>query len=113
MYSKDDKLQMLKTLVEINCRNAIPFTSVCMSNRMKEISMWLSNRDTAEYLRENTESIAHLEGVDYNKTLISVSSGYVATLYHSKGYDPDKFTNINQKAITPDEFEEMHGIEPF
>lgn len=113
MYTKNEKLQMLKTLVEINCRNTIPFTSVCMSNKMKKISMWLSNRDTAEYLRENVESIAHLEGVTYKKTPITVGPGHVAILYHSEGYDADMFTDRNQDAVTPEDFEEMHGIEPF
>ena len=113
MTTKDDKYQVLNTIVSVNCRNGVPFTSVCIANRMKEISMWLSNKEVARYLRKNVYDIAFAEGVQYESTTIIVGAGHSANLYHSKNYDPNYFTDRNQKATTPEDFEDMHGIKAF
>jgi len=115
--NKDNKMVVLRAVVTGWIIAEKAFTSVELCNHMKRLGIWIRNREVAEFLRENVESIASEYGVYSDKTLISVDVknkfGATAYLYHVVGYDHTVYNGRDLKAITPEEFEAMHGISAF
>jgi hypothetical protein len=78
------------------------FTSVDIANAIKKDGMWIRNRIVAAWLRSD------FDVDDYEKTMIDVGSGRQAFLYHPDFYDSVNYTGQDQKAINPDDFQELH-----
>lgn len=83
------------------------FTSVDLANSIKKDGTWIKNRRVASWLRSN------FKADDYETTMIDVGgSNGQANLYHPDFFDEMNYDGQNQKAMTPTEFEALHGINP-
>ena len=115
--TENEKLIVLRAVVTGWLIAEKPFTSVELCNHMKRLGIWIRNRDVAEYLRSNVEEISNEFGVYVATTMIGVDASKnattAATLYHPERYDADNYMSRDLKAITPGEFEAMHGVSPF
>lgn len=112
--TKNEKIVMLRAVVSGFVTREQPFTSVEITNHMKKIAVWIPNRHVAEYLRQNALDIADEYGVDYRVSHVRVDTtkGYqTARCYHEKSFCASAYLARDIRAITPDEFEAMHGIE--
>jgi len=89
------------------------FTSVNISNHIKkEKKTWIKNSEIASWLRQNIGSLSSY----YCTTSIDVANGQGTTkanLYHPANVDPSCYTDVNLHAMTPDEFKQLHNIDPF
>ncbi len=114
MEIEKSKEVILKAVVSDMMANKVSFTSVCVANRVKTLGTWISNSVVAEYLRKNAAMNALEMGLHYSQKQIWVASNagpkMTATLHYSYMSDPDDFTARDKKAITPAQFEEMHGV---
>lgn len=112
--TKNEKIVVLRATVGAFCITCRPFTSVEVANHLKKIGIWIPNRIVAGFLQENVIDIAYEYGLEYHKTSIRVitdKSYMYAMCYHPRSFDPNNYMARDLKAITPDEFEGMHGIQ--
>jgi len=78
------------------------FTSVDISNAIKEDGEWISNRDVRDWLKSHFSS-DHMF-INYNRTSITVCNDRVAaTLYHPAYKLAEDYEPRNQHALTPSE----------
>ncbi len=87
------------------------FTSVDISNRVKESGVWVRNREVSERLSDYFST----SNVDYKKTRIDVlraedSTKVSAILYLPINSDPDEYLNTKAVAMTPDDFSLNHQV---
>lgn len=112
----NEKMVILRSVVGGFCVKGMSFTSVEIANHMKRLGVWIRNRVVAKFIRENTLNIAAEYGVDYNIAQISVDNGHncgMCNCYHVSHFHPNDYLSRDLRAITPDEFESMHGFDPF
>ncbi len=87
------------------------FTSVDIANAIKTEGTWIRNRAVASCLRNWTPPVG------YSVTKISVSQGSKqptqASVYIPNTLSISDYATTSQDAMTPDEFEAMHGKKPF
>ena len=86
------------------------FTSVDIANAIKTEGTWVRNREVASWLRNWTPPVG------YSVTKISVSQGSnvaQASVYIPNTLAITDYVNTQQDAMTPGEFEAMHGKKPF
>jgi len=89
------------------------FTSVHLANAIKMDGTWMRNTDVADWLRNSMGSLVSSLSLNYTATLISVNGGKDrAYLYHPVSFDVNSFTDTNISAMTPDEFQRLHGVDP-
>jgi antitoxin component of MazEF toxin-antitoxin module/pterin-4a-carbinolamine dehydratase len=82
------------------------FTSVDISNAIKEDGTWIMNRDVATFLRRYDFS-----NDSYERTVIVVTpNGKTAraTLYHPDYADPSNYVKTNQKTLKKAEVDTKH-----
>lgn len=78
------------------------FTSVDISNAIKENGDWISNRDVRDWLKSNFSSDPMFS--NYDRTSITVCNDSVAaTLYHPAYKLAEDYEPRNQHALTPSE----------
>ena len=118
--TQNEKRIMLRAILTNLCINEEMFTSVEVANGVKRLGFWMRNREVAEYMRINIVDIAKEYGVEYKTSHIHVDSFGVdgkyyncALCYHPILSDYRHYQSRDLKAITPDEFEAMHGVSPF
>ena len=113
----NEKMVVLRAVVTGWLIAEKPFTSVELCNYMKRLGIWIRNRDVTAYLHDNKDEIADEFGVISVVSAIGVDASKgcttIATLYHPDWYDPNDYMSRDLKAITPGEFEAMHGVSPF
>ncbi len=86
------------------------FTSVNLTNAIKKDGTWISNSNVAEWLRSNFDEVNEELGDSYHSSLISVmNDSRKAHLYYPFFADPNNFNDRNTDAMTPDEFQKLHG----
>ena len=86
------------------------FTSINIANSIKKDGLWIRNRDVASWLRTNFEDVNAEMGDSYLTANIDVDNdSRNATLYYPFFADTSSYKDRNLKAVTPDEFEKMHG----
>jgi hypothetical protein len=86
------------------------FTSVDIANAIKTEGTWVRNREVASWLRNWTPPVG------YSVTKISVSQGSdvrQASVYIPNTLAIKDYAETSQDAITPSEFETLHGKKPF
>jgi len=90
-----------------------PFTSVNLTNHIKkEKKVWVKNSEVADWLRHNF--LISVNDGNFDTTTIGVNDDTdQATLYHPCFMNISSYTDTNLQAITPDEFRQLHGIDPF
>ncbi len=86
------------------------FTSVDIANAIKTEGTWVRNREVASWLRNWTPPVG------YSVTKISVSQH--GTIAQANVYIPNTlaitdYVKTSQDAMTPAEFETLHGKKPF
>lgn len=74
------------------------FTSVDVSNAIKEGGVWIRNREVASAIRQIDLSV---DG--YLRSTIQVANGRAASLYHPDFADPVNYTKTNQRTIAKSE----------
>lgn len=86
------------------------FTSVDIANAIKTEGTWVRNREVASWLRNWTPPVG------YSVTKISVSQGNnvsQASVYIPNTLAISDYVTTSQDAMTPAEFETLHGKKPF
>jgi hypothetical protein len=86
------------------------FTSVDIANAIKTEGTWVRNRAVASWLRNWTPPVG------YSVTKISVSQGNnvaQANVYIPNTLAITDYVKTSQDAMTPAEFETLHGKKPF
>lgn len=111
MYRQKEKMAILETIISASCRNGLTFTSVCISNKMKQLGMWLSNSEVSSFLRTNISRITYEEAVDYTRSLMWAGNNS-AFVYYPTGTDIDDIDHLIANAMTPKQFERLHGFNP-
>lgn len=114
--TRNEKEIILRSVITAFTTKEMMFTSVEIANHLKRLGVWMRNRHVAEYLRDNLVDISAEFGVDYTCRIIVVDSGgrnMNATLYLPQFKDAGDYLARDLRAITPDEFEAMHGVSPF
>lgn len=96
--------KIVRDLVKKKVKNKDMFTSLDISNEIKESGIWISNRDVSSQLKE----IFLKNYKRYTTSLISVKRtedgvNVYATLYHNKKSNIDDYKNREGKAIKPPE----------
>ena len=86
------------------------FTSVNIANAIKRDGTWIANREVAAWLRSwNVDP-------EYTVTRINVTledgSPARAAVYMPESKPVSEYTGRDERAMTPDEFETMHGYNP-
>jgi hypothetical protein len=89
----------VKTLIT----NKEMFTSVDISNAIKEDGIWIRCREVASVLRQHDFSMD-----DYARTSITVANGRQASLYHPDYADPSNYTKTNQRTIAKSEVDKKN-----
>lgn len=86
------------------------FTSVDIANAIKTEGTWVRNREVASWLRNWTPPVG------YSVTKISVNQGnnvVQASVYIPNTLAITDYVTTSQEAMTPSEFETLHGKRPF
>lgn len=97
-----NKQDLIQTKVEEYVSKEEMFTSVDISNAIKEDGEWISNRDVRDWLKSNFHSDPIFS--NYCRTGISVCNDSVAaTLYHPAYKLAEDYEPRNQHALTPSE----------
>lgn len=112
--TKNEKMVVLRSIITMFVSKEMPFTSVEVTNHVKRLGIWIPNRQVAEYLRENVVEIADEYGLEYRISTIRVDTNkryQTANCYHVSTFDVNAYLARDIRAITPDEFEAMHGME--
>ena len=90
--------------------NKVGFTSVNVANAIKVDGEWIPNREVAAWLR------AWDVDPEYTVTRISVTledgTSARATVYMPEDQPISAYTGRDERAMTPDEFEQRHGFNP-
>jgi len=86
------------------------FTSVDIANAIKRDGTWIRNRVVAAWLRDKFFQI--IIGGSYSQTMISVGQGKQANLYHPYFFDKNNYTDKDQNALNPDDFNAIHPNTP-
>ena len=86
------------------------FTSVDICNSIKVDGTWIRNRDVAAWLRRWTPPVG------YYSARITVQLGggdkVTAAAYLPNDLTPADYADTAQTAMTPKEFEDLHGFDP-
>lgn len=90
---------VVEKVIENFVNNELMFTSVDIANAIKKGGSWISNREVAKYLREEYDWML----CGYEKTIIRVTDGKIATLYHPCCCDPINYCDTDKHALTPNE----------
>jgi len=87
------------------------FTSMDICNAIKTDGTWVRNRDVAAWLRRWTAPI----GYSISKVTVSLQSGASrqAGVYLPNSLCIQDYAKTQQTAMTPAEFEVLHGRDPF
>ena len=88
------------------------FTSVDIANAIKTDGTWVGNRDVAKFLRNWTPPL------NYGITRVTVQVADTGDTAQAGVYLPDNqsvsdYTATSQEAMTPDQFEALHGVSAF
>jgi len=83
--------------------NKVLFTSVDVSNAIKQEGVWIRNREVAGYLRQYD-----FTSESYQRSNITVANGRSASLYHPDYADPSNYTKTNQRTITKSEVDKTN-----
>lgn len=86
------------------------FTSVDICNAIKTDGTWIRNRDVASWLRSWVPPV----GYAVSRLSVTLLDGSVAqaSVYLPNTMCVADYTETSQTAMTPAEFESMHGIDP-
>lgn len=106
--------RVVKATIKEKMRSGDAFTSVDVANEIKRRGSWIRNRTVAQICRENVINFSNEMGMTYEATLVTVDTGSSMTqayLYHDRDFDPTDYDSRDQKAISRDEFEDMHKID--
>lgn len=102
--------EIIKNKVKEFITNQKMFTSVNLTNAIKKDGIWINNSGVAEWLRNNFEEVNEELGDSYHSSLILVmNDSRKANLYYPFFADPNNFNDRNTDALTPDEFQALHG----
>lgn len=107
-----EKTVILHSVLTTFVVKEMSFTSNEIANHAKRLGIWIRNRDVAAYLRENIHKVGDTYGCIYRITVIDVDHT-TAALYHPSHVCHTAYLARDIKAITPDEFEAMHGVPAF
>lgn len=103
-----DKNKTIRESVEEFVKNDTAFTSVDIGNAIKRktLNMNIRNRDVATWLRDNVHTDSIFQ--DYDTVPISVNNEQsTATLYFPHWTDPEDYNSRDQKALGPDDVEDL------
>lgn len=110
--TRNEKEVILRSVISTFCIGEKMFTSVEIANHLKRLGVWMRNRDVSKFLHANVPAIGALSGVEYKSDLIFVDANgrnYGATVYFPDGFDPEDYMARDLRAITPNDFKDMHG----
>jgi hypothetical protein len=97
---------LIRNKVESFVKSEQMFTSVDIANSIKKDGSWVRNADVALWLRDNFYGSDIF--LDYKTSPVAVcNNSRSATLYAPEWCDPDNYTNRNQEAITPNDFDQL------
>jgi hypothetical protein len=97
---------LIQTKVQEFVHKEEMFTSVDISNAIKEGGDWVSNRDVRDWLK--THFLTDLIFNDYSRTSINVrNDSLAATLYYPSYKIPTKYEPRNQHALTPSDVDAL------
>jgi|GEM_PF-7037376 len=85
------------------------FTSINIANSIKSDGLWIKNSDVASWLRNEFHNVNNETGDNYLTDFISVNGSRKAILYFPFFSNADDYKDRNLQAISPDEFQKMHG----
>ncbi len=107
MCQHNDKIQA--TVDEFVGRNE-GFTSVDIANTIKRAGTWVANRDVARWLRNWVPTL----GYGVTRTTVELADGnqVQASVYLPSTMSVSDYTATSQTAMTPQEFEQLHGFNP-
>jgi hypothetical protein len=101
MLTDQEKETVIENMVKEYIGKDEMFTSLDISNAIKNKGVWVRNIEVRNWLHANYGN--DIFG-DYNKTLIDVKGGTAqATLYFPNWKDPEDYEPTDQRALTPAE----------
>lgn len=107
MLNTSKENAICKVLDELTDNKEI-FTSVDVANEVKKAGTWIRNREVAAYLRKN---FLYQYGDEYdNAPQTDIGGGIRATVYHPIGDDYSYYIST-EGAMTPSEFNNLHGVD--
>jgi hypothetical protein len=104
--------QIIEAKVDEFVADSKGFTSVDIANAIKTDGTWVGNREVAKFLRRWTPPS------NYGITKVTVQVADTGGTAQAGVYLPDTlsvsdYTATSQEAMTPDQFEALHGVSPF
>ena len=86
------------------------FTSVDIANAIKRDGIWVANREVARWLRKWVPTL----GYGVTRTTVELADGnqVQAAVYLPSTMSVSDYTATSQTAMTPQEFEQLHGYNP-
>jgi hypothetical protein len=87
------------------------FTSVDIANEVKKRGTWVRTRQVRDYLHTNVLALSNYSYREEQITVVRSEDGQhvVATLYLPPNESASNYDATNQHAMTPDEFDALHG----
>lgn len=105
--SKEELIQ--EKVTDFMTKNKM-FTSVDVCNSIKDDGTWIHNREVASWLRDNFVTFNLQNQYQVSQITVGYHSAR-ANLYHPATTSPFDYTDVNQKAITPDDFKAKHRFD--
>ena len=107
---KEYQVEAVKVTVSGFANAYKQFTSVDITNAVKECGIWVRNRDVAEWLREDQAK----NGRDWYKadqiSVVVKGNSVRATLYSPLGYRPDHYESTDLLPLSPREVREIADV---
>lgn len=99
-------MREIQGVIEDFITKGLPFTSIDISNTIKQTGKWVRNRYVAKYLRKK---IANHHNYIILPITVSTASGTgsTANLYYPNTFDPMDYHNRNQRALTPQDVDDI------
>lgn len=102
--------QIIETTVDQFVNDKKGFTSVDIGNAIKIAGTWVPNREVAAWLRKWDAP------ADYGVSKVTVTTAdgntVKAGVYLPNTLSVADYTTTSQEAMTPDDFQTLHGIDP-
>ena len=102
---------LIETKVDEFVANEKGFTSMDICNAIKTDGTWVRNREVAAWLRRWTPPVGY--GISKVTVMLQSGASVQAGVYLPNALCIKDYAETQQTAMTPDEFETMHGRKPF
>ncbi len=101
---------IIQTKVDEFTAEELAFTSVDVCNSIKTDGTWIRNRDVAAWLRRWTPPVGY--GISRVTVTLEGGGSAQASVYLPNTSSVVEYVKTSQRAMTPAEFEQIHGYDP-